>query len=65
MLRWMTAKGKKDDGVREMLERRFERAVAMLLSDDVPTRLHCRISFILEKMEKLKVRLCRNLPQFD
>ena len=57
MLRWMTAKGKKDDGVREMLERRFERAVAMLLSDDVPTRLHRRISFILEKMEKLKVRL--------
>ena len=57
MLRWMTAKGKKDDGVCEMLERRFERAVAMLLSDDVPTRLHRRISFILEKMEKLKSQL--------
>ena len=50
-----------------MLERRVERAltchngaltkVAMLLSDDVPTRLHHRISLILEKMEKLKSQL--------
>ena len=61
MLRWMTAKGKKDDGVREMLECHFDRPVAMLLSDDVPTRLHRRISFILEKMEKLKVKLQRKL----
>jgi len=56
--------GEKDDGVREMLEKRVERAltchngalekVATLLGDDVPTKLHCRISFILEKTETLK-----------
>jgi len=56
--------GGKDDGVREMLEKRVERAltchngalekVATLLGDDAPTRLHCRITFILENVAKLK-----------
>ena len=58
--------GEKDDGVREMLELRVEKAltchngalakVATLLGDDVPLKLHCGISFILENIEKLKVR---------
>ena len=57
--------GGKDDGVREMLEKRVERAltchngalekVATLLDDDVPMKLHCRVSFILENVDKLKV----------
>jgi len=56
--------GGKDDGVREMLEKRVERAltchngalekVATLLGDDVPMKLHCRVSFILENVDKLK-----------
>ena len=48
-----------------MLERRVQKAltchngalekVATLLGDDVPTKLHCRISFILERVVELKV----------
>ena len=58
--------GDKDDGVRQVLEKRVQKAltchngalekVATLLGDDVPTKLHCRISFILERVVELKGR---------